>query len=513
MKIFSAEQLKEADKVTTEIEDISSLDLMERAAAGAYERLVGFWHNPSTPLKIFCGIGNNGGDGLVIARKLIEHGYYVEIYIVQYSENTSSDFDKNLERLRDLKETKVNVTFLKEGDEFPKIKKRDVLVDAIFGIGLNRPLPEWISELVRRINNTANFVAAIDMPTGLYADRAPEKGQTIMYADVTLTFQRPKLVFYLPKTIEYVGRMEVIDISLDKNFLANTKTEVELVERKEVSAFHKTRPKFTHKGNFGHCFLSGGSYGKMGSITLASRAVMRSGAGKLTTYIPKCGYEIMQITFPEAMTVTTTEENYLSNFKIPDFEPDVICFGMGAGTTEETAVFFKALLNFAKKPMLIDADGLNLLAKHEELLDLIPENSVLTPHPKELERLIGAWETDFHKLEKAREFAKKHKVIVVMKDAYTLTIANERTYINTSGNPGMATAGSGDVLSGVIAGMLAQGYSPEAAAVSGVFLHGKAGDFALDKNYYEGLISGDLIDNIGEAFRFLKRSDKGIHFK
>jgi len=277
-----------------------------------------------------------------------------------------------------------------------------------------------------------------------------------------------------------------------------------VIEKKFLKSIYKKRPQFSHKGSFGHALIVGGSYGMIGSMVLASKAALRSGAGKVTTLIPKCGYEILQIAVPEAMTITGENEQYLQNLEKLDFQPKTICFGMGAGTKKETADFFLDLMKSTENPLVIDADGLNLLSKHKFLLEFIPKNSVLTPHPKELERLIGKWDSDIEKIDKTQNFAIKHQVVMLIKGANTLIITPEQIFINTTGNPGMATAGSGDVLSGVIAGLLAQNYSPENAAVLGVWLHGKAGDLSVKKSAEEALIAGDLIAYFGKAFSILK---------
>lgn len=503
MKIFTTKQLGEADKLTTENQDISSWELMERAATKVYKKIMDEVEGFDRSISVFCGIGNNGGDGLVIARKFSERGFDVLVYIVNYSDQHSEDFEENLKRLKKI--IKGEISILNEGDDFPKLKKGSLVIDAIFGIGLNRKLLDWVNDLVKHINRSKNYVVAIDMPTGLFSNKVPEKGQHILKADLTLTFQSPKLVFYLPQTAELTGKVCVIDIGLDEYFLKETETEVELIRQEEILPLRKIRQKFSHKGTYGHCLIVGGSYGKMGSVILASSASLRVGAGKVTALIPKCGYEILQTCLPEAMVLTTTDRNILSDFEAPNFKPEIICFGIGAGLDDETAKFFENLIKATKKPMLIDADGLNLLAKYNDLLKLIPENSVLTPHPKELERLVGKWDDDFDKLKKTKAFAKKHKVIVVIKGANTIIVSNEKLFINTTGNPGMATAGSGDVLSGVISGLMAQGYSPEHAAIFGVYLHGSAGDLALKNSSLEALIAGDIIHSFGNAFQKLDK--------
>ncbi|MGA9325605.1 MAG: NAD(P)H-hydrate dehydratase [Salegentibacter sp.] len=505
MKILSAAQLKEADKTTIEKQDISSEELMERAATLVFNEIHERMKDAGVPVKIFCGIGNNGGDGLVVARLLKEHDYEVEVFVVAYSEHRSKDFQANYEKLKML--SSQEPTVIKGEEDFPQLQSHDFVVDAIFGIGLNRPLEGWIAGLVRHINASEAFVLAIDMPSGLFSDRIPSESDAVLTADYTLSFQTPKLVFFLPQTMDYAGEVQILDIGLDKDFLYKLKVEMFLIGKEEGLQRYKPRKKNTHKGNYGHTLVVGGSYGKIGSIALSSTAVLKTGAGLCTIFAPRCGYQILQSVLPEAMVLTDEDEEKLTNIKT-DLDADVICFGMGIGKDEATKAAFEELLKKTKKPMLIDADGLNLLSAHKEMLEFVPENSVFTPHPKELERLIGKWKDDFEKIDMVQEFCKKHEVVLVLKGAHTFTFAEGKIYVNTTGNPGMATAGSGDVLSGVIAGLMSQKYSPAEAAILGVYLHGSSADLAAQNCGFEALISGDIAENMGEAFLELMRGEE-----
>ncbi len=507
MKIFDVAQLREADKITTEKQGITYSELMERAATLVFKEINRRLDKNAVPIKIFCGTGNNGGDGLVVARLLRLEGFTVEIFIVNYSTKRSPDFLLNYDRIKEISNSWP--TQIKEENDFPKLSPRDFVVDAIFGIGLNRPPDEWVGKLITHINNSGAFILAMDMPSGLYADKIPDKKVAVIRANFTLSFQAPKLVFFMPQAADFVGDMQVIDIGLDREYLSNAPAVAHLIGKQESIGLYKPRKMNSHKGNFGHSLIVGGSYGKIGSISLTATAALRTGAGLVTIYSPKCGYEILQITLPEAMVITDEADKELRNI---DFEigPDVVCFGMGSGTSEGTAAAFKSLLKKTKNPMVIDADGLNLLSKNPEFLKLIPEKSVLTPHPKELERLIGEWKDDFDKLEKVKSFSHKYNLIMVIKGAHTFTIHKDDIYVNNSGNPGMATAGSGDALSGVITGLISQEYEPLTAAVFGVYLHGKAGDIAADKLSYQGMIAGDIINNIGSAFLHLFKNNEDV---
>ena len=500
MKIFSAAQLKKADELTIKNQGITSIQLMERAASLITNEIDKRLQNADIAIKIFCGIGNNGGDGLVIARQLIEKGYRVKVFVVNYSDNRSQDFLINYDRLKET--TNDWPEYIKDEGDFPEINPNEFVIDAIFGIGLNRPLEGWICELVSHINASKAFILAIDMPSGLFSDRVPAEKDRLISANFTLSFQTPKLVFFLPQTMDFVGDLQVLDIGLDREFLSSEKTNYELINKHEARILYKPRKSNSHKGNYGHALVIGGSYGKIGSVLLSTKAALRTGAGLVSTFIPKCGYNILQTALPEAMVITDKNEEKLTNID-HKMDPSVICFGMGAGKDPKTVEAFKELLQKTEKPMLIDADGLNMISENQELLEFLPKKSVLTPHPKELQRLIGDWTEDFEKIEKVQEFTQSHDLILVLKGSHTFVFGEGNVYINNSGNPGMATAGSGDVLSGIIAGLISQQYSSLAAAILGVYLHGLSGDIVAENRSYQALISGDIAENMGAAFQSL----------
>ncbi|MBC2845292.1 NAD(P)H-hydrate dehydratase [Winogradskyella flava] len=499
MKVFSKEQIYEGDKLTAERQNISSTDLMERAGTQIFNWIHMRMQGAQVPIHVFCGIGNNGGDGLVLARHLITHGYNVITYIINCSDKRSKDFLINYDRIKNV--TKDWPKMLSCGADFSEIviEERDIIVDAVFGIGLNRPPNDWVQELFQRWRASKAFTLSVDIPSGLYTNKAVEDENAVVYANYTISFQSPKLVFFLPETAKYTVQWEVLDIGIDRDYLMQTETEVELISKFEVLPLYKPRDKFAHKGDFGHVMILGGSYGKIGAVNLASRAAFGSGAGLVTAYVPKCGYHSLQSSLPEAMVITDKEEAFIANIDF-GIVPSVIGFGVGLGTAPETAKAFEAFLKNNKTPLVIDADGLNLLSKKKALLQLLPEQTILTPHPKELERLVGKWSDDFDKLEKAKTLSKKYNVIVLLKGANSITVYQDKLYINTTGNPGMATAGSGDVLTGIISGLIAQGYEPLAATIFGVYLHGKAADISLEDYGYQSLIASHIIETIGEAY-------------
>ncbi len=497
MKIFAKEQIYQGDKLTSERQNISSTDLMERAGTQIFNWIHMRMQGAQVPIHLFCGIGNNGGDGLVLARHLVTHGYNVLTYIVNCSDKRSKDFLINYDRIKNV--TKDWPILLSCKEEFPEIHRDDIIVDAVFGIGLNRPADDWVKSLFIHFRNTKAFTLAIDIPSGLYTDKIPDDENGVVWANYTLSFQSPKLVFFLPETAKYTQQWEVLDIGIDPEFLFTTETQVELIGKHEVLPIYKPREKYAHKGDFGHSLIIGGSFGKMGSALLASRAALQSGAGLVTAYIPMCGYAILQSAFPEGMVITDSDEHIITNIKF-DIEPTVIGFGVGVGTATKTINAFETFLKANKSQLVIDADGLNILSKKKALLKLLPESTILTPHPKELERLIGKWQDDFDKLKKTQAFSKKHRVIVVIKGANSITVFGDKLYINTTGNPGMATAGTGDVLTGIITGSLSQGYNPLAATLFSVYLHGKSADIAIQDLGYQSLTASHVIDYLGEAY-------------
>ncbi len=497
MKIFSKEQIYEGDKLTAEKQNISSTDLMERAGTGIFNWIHMRMQGAQVPIHVFCGIGNNGGDGLVLARHLVTHGYNVKTYVVNCSDKRSKDFLINYDRIKNV--TKDWPTLLTCEEEFPEIHQDDIIVDAVFGIGLNKPVDDWVKALFIHFRSTKAYTLSIDIPSGLHTDKAVEDEDAVVWAGYTLSFASAKLVFFLPDTAKYTVQWEILDIGLDQDFLFTTLTEVDLIGKHEVLPMYIPREKFTHKGEMGHSLIIGGSYGKVGAVTLASKAALSIGSGLVSAYIPKCGYIPLQTAFPEAMVITDTHEEFITNVKF-SITPNVIGVGVGLGTKTKTVNAFSAFLKANKAPLVIDADGINILSKKKALLKLLPYQTVLTPHPKELERLIGKWKNDFDKIKKVKAFSKEYGFVIVIKGANTITVFEDKLYVNTTGNPGLATAGSGDVLTGVITGLIAQGYNIIAATIFGVYLHGKAADIAIEEYGYQSLIATHVIDYLGDAY-------------
>ena len=479
--------MRDADAHTISAEGITSWQLMERAATKLFEWIKEHLPKEQT-VTVLAGTGNNGGDGLALARMLIADGWQVNIYLLSFSEHLSPDCQQNKELLgaqgiviAEIRAEQVNnITFGK------------IVIDAVFGIGLNRPAPKWVQQIFRNLNDSNSYVLSVDMPSGLPTERIPSPEEVWVHPHQVLTFQAPKLPFFLPSTGCYIRKWEVLNIGLDEHFLKTLHPDFYYLES-DIQQLQRRRIKFSHKGTYGHALLVGGSYGKIGAVVLSGTAVLRAGAGLLTVAIPQCGYSILQTALPEAMVLTCEEEKHYKTAEIP-FTPSAIGVGIGWGTHPETAsALFGLFQQYPDIPFVIDADALNILAQHPEQLINLSKDPILTPHPKELERLIGKWDDDLHKLTKAKAFAKKYKVILLIKGAYTMITDGEKYWINSTGNAGMATAGSGDVLTGILTGLRAQGYSAVEAACLGVFLHGLQGDRVAKKMGMERLIARDLL--------------------
>lgn len=489
MKIFDTATTREADKVTIEKQGITYHELMERAGNEAYLWLKAFYPDKDTLFHIFCGHGNNGGDGLVIARLLHEAGYNVLLDIVENTGNPSENFSENLKKIDD-----AGIKYNQQAD-YSEYKGTPIVIDAIFGIGLTREPGESVKTVIENINRTETFVISIDMPSGVFMDR---KTHFAVESDVVLTFQQPKLAFYLADNFKYIKKIEILDIGLDREFIESIDTHYSLTDYFE--AHKRLRPVRVgaHKGIQGHALIIGGSYGKIGAVTLSAKAALKSGCGLVTAYIPKCGYNIVQTAFPEAMVITDGEEQ-ISNINF-GIKPDAIGIGMGIGQAPETQNALHDFLKLQKGPLVIDADALNILSYNKDWLKLLPADSIITPHPKELERLIGSWEDDFDKLKKAKAFSTEYNIIVVAKDARTLVISGSHTYINSTGNPALATAGSGDVLTGIITGLIAQSYSPVDAAIFGVYLHGLTADVAVPETSIQAFTASSILEYMAKAY-------------
>jgi ADP-dependent NAD(P)H-hydrate dehydratase / NAD(P)H-hydrate epimerase len=501
MQIFSAEQIREWDEFTIHQEAIASINLMERAAERCFNWLQDSGYANRT-FSVFCGKGSNGGDGLALARMLSQEGYPVAVSILEFGHKGTEDFQTNLALLH---ETAVEIRFIQMEVNFPPLGKTDVIIDALFGSGLNRPLEGVTASLVEYINLSGNEVIAIDIPSGLFTEKNSGKN-TVVHATHTLSFQCHKLAFLLPENESFLGDIHILNIGLHPNYLLHAKCNYYFTDQGDIQQLLIHRNKFANKGDFGHALIVAGSYGKMGAAVLASRSCLRSGAGLLTVHIPKCGYEIMQISSIESMIITDDNENVNANITEDISKYAVIGIGPGIGTDYVTGSMIETIFSQYSKPVVVDADALNLLSGNQKLLSLLPVGSILTPHPKEFERLFGKSANDFDQVHLALQKAQQHHCVIVLKGHYTLIASPEgKGYFNSTGNAGMAKAGTGDTLTGIITGLLAQGYSPLNAARLGVYIHGLAGDFAKANFSEQSMLASDIIENLGRAFLFIQK--------
>ena len=489
MKLFTAWQMQHWDAYTIKHQQISSLELMERASQACTDWII---QHPFAQysIKIFCGKGNNGGDGLAIARQLLAAGTGVVVFIAEFGATGTPDFQQNLARLRSLT---TDIHYLQSAEQFPHINEEDVVIDALFGFGLNRPLTGLYRQLVQHINNSARQVIAIDVPSGLFTDE-PSKNNTIIKATYTLTFQSLKLCFVAAENAAYFGEVVVLSIGLEKEYEDEEMATYQMVREEMIADLYKPRKAFSHKGTYGHALLIAGNTGKMGAAVMCAKACLRSGVGLLTCAVPEEEFAILQTTVAEAMVINRNETPDVSKYS-------AIGMGPGLGTEEVMAALIQNVIAQYKHPMLLDADALNIIAKHKDWLSLLPQHSIITPHPKEFDRLFGESSNDFERMQKAIDASVQYPIIIVLKGHYTLIAHEGKGYFNTTGNAGMATGGSGDTLSGIITALLAQQYPPFSAAILGVYVHGLSGDVCLEEQSYESLLPTDMIEKLGKAFK------------
>lgn len=498
MKMLTPAQIKECELQTIKNESIPSINLMERAAEACTEWITKNLYQVKK-FNIFCGKGNNGGDGFAIARLLKAKGFYVKVFSYNTKE-LPPEAAKNYKRLRELGDIEL-LPFEKAYDA--QFEENSCVIDALVGIGMDKKLDKTMERVVNFLNGLTNVhKISIDVPTGLLANDMFIPDTTIFKADYTLTFQVWKRAFLHPETGIYAGDVQVLDIDLDKKYIQDAKVNFYVNDYEIVSKFFKKREEFTHKGKFGRSAIIAGSYGKMGAAVLSVSAALRAGSGLVYSVSADSGYHIMQTSNPEAMFIKGGSD-FISEIKPLD-EEFTIGIGPGLGMEQETKEVFATFLKNYNKPMVLDADALNIIAENKELLYEIPKHSILTPHLGEFERLFGSSENSFERLELARNLADKHQIYIVLKDHRTQIITPERkVYYNITGNSGMAKGGSGDVLTGIITSLLAQGYTSKEASLLGVWLHGKAGDVATEKYSKEAVLPSDLVAEMGEVFKML----------
>lgn len=499
MKILSSNQLKELDKYTMEQEPIASIDLMERAAQALTETIIRRW-DTSHPIAVFAGPGNNGGDALAVARMLSQKNYHVEVFLFNTKGRLSEECQTNLHRLK----TCGSIYFTEISTQFnpPILTENHVVIDGLFGTGLNKPLNGGFAAVVKYINASKATVVAIDIPSGLMGeDNTYNIRPNIVRADVTLSIQLPKLSFFFPENEEIVGEWELLDIGLKQSFIQAAESPYSILEEEQIRSLIKPRKRFAHKGSFGHGLLIAGSYGMAGASILSAKACLRSGIGLLTVHVPVYNHDLLQTTVPEAIVQTDIHERYfaepvdLSKYK-------ALAIGPGLGQEEDTALAMMEQIQASNIPVVLDADAINILSSHRNWLSRLPKQSILTPHLGELERLTGKCMDTYERLTKVKELAAYLHSYIIVKGAWTIIVTPDgRCFLNPTGNPGMATAGSGDVLTGILLALLAQGYSQEETCQLGVYVHGLAGDIAAEMMSQIAMTSGDIIAALPQAWK------------
>lgn len=499
-KVFSIPQIREADRYTIENEPIASVDLMERAARACYTWMVTNINDLDTStVAVVCGMGNNGGDGLALARMLATAGVRVDVYVIALSDKGMPDFEINKQRLSGMDVNVCNVSSL---EEFIFSSSVDIIVDAVLGSGLTRPLEGEMAKIIQKINAFEAEKIAIDMPSGLFADRS-SVGNTVFKANHTITFQFPKLPFFFPENEQFVGQFHVLDISLHKTYIAETSTSIYYVDVPDIPQSMISRPKFSHKGTFGHALLVAGGMGKVGAAIFAAKGCMYMGCGLTTVHLPANAVACMQMAFPEAMVSIDRDDNIFTSLPADMDKYTAAGVGPGLGTDEKSIAVLKDFLSLWNKPLVLDADALNMIAmRKEEMLPMLKPYTIITPHVKEFRRWVGEWDNDFDRLEKQKSLAKDLNIIVVLKGANTSVCCPDgEVYFNSTGNPGMATGGSGDVLTGVITSLLAQGFTAKEAAVLGVYLHGLAGDKAAERVGQVSMTASDICLGVRQVMK------------
>ena len=499
MKILASSQLKELDKYTIEHEPIASIDLMERAAHALTDAIVRRW-DPSYEVVVFAGPGNNGGDALAVARMLSQKKYHVEVFLFNTKGSLTEECQTNLNRLK----TCGSIYFTEISTQFdpPTLTEKHLVVDGLFGSGLNKPLCGGFAAVVKYINASRAQIVAIDTPSGLMGeDNTYNIRQHIVRAHTTLSIQLPKLSFLFPENEDIVGEWEILDIGLKQTFIDTAPSVYSILEETDIRSLIRPRKRFAHKGTFGHGLLIAGSYGMAGASILAAKACLKSGIGLLTVHVPIHNHDLLQTTVPEAIVHTDIQERYFAQ-PIHRNRYSALAIGPGLGQEEDTALAMMEQIQGSTLPMVLDADAINILSTHRNWLNRLPKRCILTPHLGELERLIGKCMDTYERLTKVKELAAYLQSYIIVKGAWTTIVTPEgHFHFNPTGNPGMATGGSGDVLTGILLGLLAQGYSREEACKLGVYIHGLAGDIAAEEKTEMGMTASDIIEALPAAWK------------
>lgn len=503
MKILSAQQMKEVDAFTIQNEPVAAIDLMERAAMACVKRIVKLCDHEEQ-LLIVCGKGNNGGDGLAIARLLVDLGYDCVALLINYSNQQSEDAHTNYLRLKEKYPAKLKE--ISTMDDLMGLKTHNgLLIDALLGTGINKPVEGFLGEVISFVNEHFNRIISIDLPSGLFTDKSSSENKFVVKANLTLSFQMPKLAFMFAENKNSSAEFELLDIGLLPAAIEKQATRNYYITKADVAGLLQPRNKFSHKGIYGHALLLAGSKGKSGAAIISAKAAMRSGTGLLTTQSTKETLNALLLHLPEAMGLPDEHPDFISGVEKPE-RFDAIAFGPGTGTEAETQQTLKKILHYYTGKLVIDADGLNILSENKTWLEFLPPSTILTPHPKEFERLCGRQDDDFERLETLRQFSVKRNCIVILKGAHSaIAMPDGNVFFNSSGNACLAKAGSGDALTGIILGLLSRGYNAPQAAIIGTFVHGYAADLCARKKSKESILISDVIECLLKAFKQLEK--------
>ncbi len=472
LPLLTATQIREADNYTIAHESIASIDLMERAAKAFVCWFINHFQDKNESITVYCGTGNNGGDGLAIARLLSEHHYKtISIKVARLSSKTTDDFNINLQRLLS---TQTIITDINSGEEFPT-ENGTIIIDALLGTGLNKPLEGDYKRLVAHLNALNKTIVSVDIPSGFFGEEEINIENEAINAAIVISFQQPKINFLLPEAAPYINYWKAVNIGIDAAFIRSLNSPYQLIEETDIRERLKPRQRFTHKGTYGHALIIAGQPETMGAALLCASACAYTGAGLTTACVPQSGLIALNTLQPEIMAMIRNDKQIFSENDWKKF--DAIAIGSGLGQSEQELNILVSLLKTYQKPIVIDADALNLLAVHYGLWKYVPKNSIITPHVKEFDRLFGSHRNWWHRLQTARQMAQEHGVYIILKNDYSITITPDGNLLfNSTGNPSMATGGMGDVLTGILAALLAQGYNSEDACIIGNYIHGKAGD-------------------------------------
>lgn len=489
--LLTAAQIKQADAHTIAHEPISSVNLMERASKAFVGWFVNRFSDKKQGISVYCGTGNNGGDGLAIARILADHGYKaIKVFVARFNAKASDDFNTNLQNLQ---QGGISFKEIHKDDDLPE-DDSPVVIDALLGSGINKPLEGDYEQLVKHLNELQRYVVSVDVPTGLFTDGEMPKGMTALRADLVITFQQPKLNFLLPESGSYINCWEAVNIGLDENFIRSLNSPYQFVEEKDIRTMLKPRHHFSNKGTYGHALLIAGQPETMGAALLTSSASAHAGAGLTTACVPESGLTALNSYQPEVMAIVRKGGG------LPEISWDkfnVIGIGPGLGKDNDARTLLSALFQYYNKPVVVDADALNLLADDKALFQRVPKGSVLTPHMKEFDRLFGEHQNWWQRMQTAMQKAKELQIVILLKNDYTMVATpSGKLYFNSTGNAAMASGGMGDVLTGVITALMAQKYSPEEACIIGAYIHGKAGDELALPNRMHVVLPGKLITQL-----------------